>query len=783
MNALLATFVIEARELLQESGEDLLALERAPGNADAINRLFRSVHTLKGSSGLFDAQPLTKLLHALEDMFQAVRERGLALTPEMVDLSLQALDRTGQWIDQLDRDEVLANDADALSKTMVLELRTRFGRRAGEVLEAPPVAAAAAAPTGISRWFDLAARQAAVAARVPVHVVSYLPEEGCFFKGEDPLHLVLQVPQMQALACEPRRPWPELSALDPFNCNLAFHALTTAPRAALDSLFRYVPEQASIAEVAPEDLLGAGTPGAGAPLQAASPLAGPVARAVAALLREQLEMLAVDPAAVDPAVEFAGRVAAAARVATNALGFAGRDAAAAIQTACDAALAARATDALRAAIAGQLAAIPSEDVAPAPAAAPAAAPVARAAEHGERALSRTLRVDQEKIDSLMNLIAELVVAKNSLPFLARRAEQHFELPELGREIKDQYGVIDRITQELQGSVMAIRMMPIGQVFQRFPRLVRDLSRKLGKQVDLVIEGEATEADKNVIENLFDPLLHMVRNSLDHGVELPEERTARGKPATATVTLRAQHDSDQVVIEIVDDGRGIDPELVKRRAYERGMISQERLATIADDEARLLVFGAGFSTAETVSDLSGRGVGMDVVRNAVEKAGGRIALTSAKGAGTTVSLHLPLSMAVSRVMTVTLGSRVFGIPMDLIHETVRIPQRRVVRIKSHETFVLRDRVVPLLRLAALLDLPEADATDGTAAGHADEEVAVLVVRVSGQTIGLAISAFGEGMEVILKPLEGMVANIGGYVGTALLGDGRVLLVLDLKELIP
>jgi two-component system chemotaxis sensor kinase CheA len=777
MNALLATFVIEARELLQESGEDLLALERAPGDADAINRLFRSVHTLKGSSGLFDAQPLTKLLHALEDMFQAVRERGLALTPEMVDLSLQALDRTGQWIDQLDRDEVLADDADAVSKTMVVELRTRFGRRAGEVLGPPPVAATAAPPPpGLFRWFDLAARQAAVAARVPVHVVSYLPEEGCFFKGEDPLHLMLQVPQMQALACEPRQPWAALAALDPFNCNLAFHALTTAPRAELDSLFRYVPEQASIVEVAAADLLRTG----GTPPPEAPPLASPAAGAVQALLREQLDLLALDAAAA----EFAGRVAAAALVAANALRFAGRDAASAMQTARDAALAAGRADALRAAIAEQLEAIPSEDgpVAAATAtAATTAAPAARGPEHGERALSRTLRVDQEKIDSLMNLVAELVVAKNSLPFLARRAEQHFGLRELGREIKDQYGVIDRIAQELQGSVMAIRMMPIGQVFQRFPRLVRDLSRKLGKQVDLVIEGEATEADKNVIENLFDPLLHMVRNSLDHGVELPEERTARGKSATATVTLRAQHDSDQVVIEIVDDGRGIDPDLVKRRAYERGMISEERLATIDDDDARMLVFGAGFSTAETVSDLSGRGVGMDVVRNAVEKAGGRIALTSAKGAGTTVSLHLPLSMAVSRVMTVSLGSRIFGIPMDLIHETVRIPRRRVVRIKSHETFVLRDRVVPLLRLARLLDLPEADAPDEDASGH--DEVAVLVVRVSGQTIGLAVSAFGEGMEVILKPLDGMLAKIGGYVGTALLGDGRVLLVLDLKELIP
>jgi two-component system chemotaxis sensor kinase CheA len=397
-----------------------------------------------------------------------------------------------------------------------------------------------------------------------------------------------------------------------------------------------------------------------------------------------------------------------------------------------------------------------------------------AAEATERLSPRTLRVDQEKIDALMTMVGELVVAKNSLPFLARRAEHHFGLRELGREIKDQYGVIDRIAQELQGAVMAVRMMPVGQVFQRFPRLVRDLSRKLGKEVDLVIEGEETEADKNVIESLFDPLLHMVRNSLDHGVETPQERAACGKTGVATVKLLARHEGDQVVIEVIDDGRGIDPEAIKRKAYERGLLDEAALASISDQDATMLVFAAGFSTAESVSDVSGRGVGMDVVRNAVEKAGGRIAMTSVKGLGTTVRLNLPLSMAVSRVMTVAVDGRQFGIPMDLIHGTVKVPLADVVRIKNSEAFVLRDRVVPLLRLAQLLELPP------DAAGA--DDVSVVVVRIGGQTIGLGISAFGEGMEVILKPLEGLLANIVGFSGTAMLGDGRVLLVLDLKGLI-
>jgi two-component system chemotaxis sensor kinase CheA len=763
MNALLAQFVAEARDLLHEAGEDLLALERTPGDQETINRLFRSVHTLKGSSGLFDIAPLTQIVHAGEDLFQAVRERGLALTPGLVDLMLKSLDQVGQWIERLDQTESLPEDAEPIAREMVAELRSRFGRRAGEVFD-PKLAAVAGEPADAEaalRWFDPAAREAAMAAAGnAVHLVSFRPEDGCFFKGEDPLHLAIQIPGLQALALEARQPLPALAGLDAFACNLAFHALSTAGRDEIAAMFRYSPEQITITEL---PSAASAAPGRGT---------AAAQTVVRVLLQEQRDLLAL-PA---PEAEMAGRIASAARVAANALRFGGRMAEASILDSAGAsAIETLAAATLSEAIARML------EAAPPPASpgrrAPGAGEAARpppAADATERVVPRILRVDQEKVDALLNLVGELVVAKNSLPFLARRAEQQYGARELGREIKDQYGVIDRIAQELQGAVMAVRMMPVGQVFQRFPRLVRDLARKLGKQVDLVIEGEATEADKNVIETLFDPLLHMVRNSLDHGIEPPDQRRAAGKPATATIRLSARHDADQVVIEVQDDGRGIDPDVIKRKAYERGLLDEARLASISDEDATMLVFAAGFSTAEQISDLSGRGVGMDVVRNAVERAGGRVAMTSAKGTGTTVRISLPLSMAVSRVMTVALDDRLFGIPMDLIHETVKVPRAEIFRIKDREAFVRRERVVPLLHLADLLSLPRDDAA---------EDIAVLVVRVGGQTIGLGLTAFGEGMEVILKPLSGMLARIVGYAGTALLGDGRVLLVLDLKELIP
>jgi len=765
MNELLAQFVAEARDLLQEAGEDLLALERSPDNEEAINRLFRSVHTLKGSSGLFEVQPLTQILHAAEDIFQAVREHTLPLTPEMVDLTLKTLDQVGQWIEHLDQNEVLPGNATPIAVELVAELRGRFNRGPAETLVNPFTSKADASNVNaaLDRWFakDAIAYAAKAAGGEPVNLVSYLPEEGCFFKGEDPLHLAMQIPQLQALGIEERLPWPALYDLNPFNCNLGFHALSTADRPELETLFRCVPDQVTITEITASAFADSARKASGIVLPAV----------VEALLREQIDLLELDA----PLEEFAGRISSAARVAANALRFAGHsEDAAALETAHAESLAAGRAEPLRDALADLLrpevesAGIVPDQVALGPAA------QAGPNDTTERAGPRTLRVDQQKVDALMNLIGELVVAKNSLPFLARRAEQQFGSRELSHEIKDQYGVIDRIAQELQGAVMAIRMMPVGQVFQRFPRLVRDLARKLGKQVDLVIEGEDTEADKNVIESLFDPLLHMVRNSLDHGVESPEQRSACGKPSAARVKLLARRDGDQVVIEVVDDGRGIDPEVIKRKAYERGLIDEVRLATITDDEATMLVFAAGFSTAESISDVSGRGVGMDVVRNAVEKAGGRIAMTSVKGVGTTVRIDLPLSMAVSRVMTVVLGKSLFGVPMDLIQGIVKVPRGDIVRIKECEAFVLRDRVVPLVRLTQLLELPDEPVSG--------EEIAVLVVRVNGQTIGLGISAFGEGMEVILKPLEGMLAKIAGYAGTALLGDGRVLLVLDLKELI-
>lgn len=389
---------------------------------------------------------------------------------------------------------------------------------------------------------------------------------------------------------------------------------------------------------------------------------------------------------------------------------------------------------------------------------------------------KSLKVDQAKVDRLMNLIGEMVVSKNALPYLAGRAESVFGVRELSREIKAQYSVINRIAEEMQDAIMQVRMMPVSFVFQRFPRLVRDTSRRLGKEVNLVLVGEDTQADKNIIEALGDPLVHIVRNSLDHGFESPETRLAAGKPAAGTLTLRASQESDRVVIEVEDDGKGVDPLVIKRKAYEKGVIDEVALERISDQDAINLIFAPGLSTADVVSDLSGRGVGMDVVRTAVEKVNGSLRLDSELGRGTCLTLSLPLSMAVTNVMIVESDGQAFGLPMQSVIETVRVPRSRVMHIKNTQATVLRGRIVALKSLNEKLGIAAAPIA------NAEGELAVLVVLAGNEQVGLIVDQFHETADVILKPMTGVLGGLSAYAGSALMGDGSVLMILNVLEIL-
>jgi two-component system chemotaxis sensor kinase CheA len=795
MTPLLEQFLSEARDVLQGIGEKLMELETAPDDPERMTALFRMVHTLKGNSGLFDFPEMTRVLHAGEDLMDAVRHGRVAYSEELADRLLDAMDFVGMLCDEIEGSEGVGSSAHAAdSARLAASLRELLAS-----VDAAKVADETAAPLDPAAAPDAGAMPASFPlADVPesvrmdayrrvregatLHEVQYTPADDCFFQGEDPFFQARGTPSLLWGGVTPRDAWPGLAELDPYRCNLVLRLLSAATREELDDYFRYMADCVRILPVVLEHEAASGA--------TTAPLTPLEAELSLAIMDAQRAILALP---VDSSREL-GRIEAASKALAGCLVASGeRDALPGLEAATALALAGSTPDPLAAwldarspsqplvtaeataeATAASAPARPTPAIAAPPPNVEGEAWAGRRAEE-PHAAAKSVKVDQVKIDRLMDLIGEMVVSKNALPYLAGRAESVFGSPELAREIKAQYAIINRIAEEMQDAIMQVRMMPVSFVFQRFPRLVRDTSRKLGKEVQLVLLGEETEADKNVIEALGDPLVHIVRNSLDHGFELPEARLAAGKPAAGTLTIRASQEADRVVIEISDDGKGIDPAAVKWRAYEKGLIDESALDRMSDEEAVNLVFLPGFSTLDVVSELSGRGVGMDVVRTAVAKVNGSIALESKKGQGTRIRLSLPLSMAVTNVMIVEADGQTFGMPMDSVVETVRVPRASVHTIKESLTTVLRGRVVPLRAVNTLLGLAAAPRT------NAEDELAVLVLRRGKENVGLVVDDFRETASILLKPMAGVLAGLNAYSGSALMGDGSVLMVLDPKEM--
>jgi len=786
---LLSQFLSECRELLEQASRGFLALEKTPDDPAVINDLFRSVHTMKGASGLFDIAPFTAVVHAAEDLLDAVRAGRVVLAAEMTDLFLEGLDQIAQWLDELEAGGALGAGAAEAGKALSGRLRSflRDGAAAeppapaapAEASDRPPLPWIAALPADVraSLTAELAAGHG------PFCAIEYTPHEQAFYSGDDPLFTVLQLPGRRWFEAQPVTPWPAPDDFDPFRCNLRFRAILAANHDALAHHLRYVEDQIALADLRPEDLAN-GAAGAAAPLAA---LPAELAEPALDILDSQRQMLET---AGDPET-WPGRIGSIGVVLARLLAHMD-EAAADLPARLEAALAEAGKTRSVAPLVEVIAAARGL-VQPAQAAGADMDAVATngdlprrrwddppAAEPGKEARkTAAIKVDQERIDALMNLAGELIVAKNSLPFLAHRAEDVYGSRPMAREIKAQYEVINRIADDLQTAVMQVRMVPVAHVFQRFNRLVRDLARRLEKQIRLEIEGEETEADKTVVEELADPLVHLMRNSIDHGLETPADRRLAGKPEEGLLRLTARQSEDRVIIEIADDGRGIDVEKVKgqgpgARPDRRGALRQHQRRGRAQ-----LIMEAGLSTADQVSDLSGRGVGMDVVRTMVRRTGGTITVHSEAGRGTRVTISLPLSMSVHRVMMIDVDHDVFGVPIESIVESVRVPASGIHRHKSNETIVLRDRLIPLCRLRRVLDLGNGH---GNGNGRADGEESVLVVNVGGAEVGLVVDNFRSGIDTIIKPLDGILAGLRQYSGAALLGDGSVLLVLNLRELI-
>lgn len=401
----------------------------------------------------------------------------------------------------------------------------------------------------------------------------------------------------------------------------------------------------------------------------------------------------------------------------------------------------------------------------------AAQAVAAAAQ--SKSADSTIRVDVMRLDALMNLVGELVLGRNRLSQVTHQMSEQYDGLQVTRELTETNSHIDFITTELQMAVMKTRMVPIAKVFNKLPRLIRELAKEMGKEIELRMVGEETELDKSLIEELNDPLIHLLRNSADHGVELPDERTTKGKPAKGIVTVRAEHEGNHIVISVEDDGKGMDPEKLKSKAIEKGMLTEAQAREMTTAEAFNLIFAPGFSTAQKVTNVSGRGVGMDVVRTNVQKLKGTIHIESEMNVGSKMIIKLPLTLAIIQALLVEADKEIFSVPLDSVFEVVRIECKEIASINGREVIRLRNTVLPLARLSGVLG--------SHSNGKHAEWMYIVVVGLAEKRLGIIVDSLLGQKEVVIKSMGDYLGNIRGIAGSTILGDGRVIMIVDIGEL--
>ena len=416
---------------------------------------------------------------------------------------------------------------------------------------------------------------------------------------------------------------------------------------------------------------------------------------------------------------------------------------------------------------------PAPEPAPTPAAKPAPKKESKEsnapAHSSASAVEQTIRVEVKRLDNLMNLIGELVLGKNRLLKIYDDVEERYEGEKFLEELNQVVSALSLVTTDIQLAVMKTRMLPIAKVFNKFPRMVRDLSRELGKQIDLEISGEETELDKSIVEEIGDPLVHIIRNSCDHGIESPKERLAAGKPEKGIIQLKAYNEGNHIVVEIVDDGKGIDALAVKMKALERGLITEREVDSMTDKEAFSLIFKPGFSMAKQVTNVSGRGVGMDVVKTNIEKLNGIIDIDSEVGRGTIMKLKIPLTLAIIQSLLVGSQEEFYAIPLASVKETVRVPVDNIYTIEGKNVLRLRDEVLSLVRLGDLFGVKQVF--------ESGDQTYVVVINVADSKLGIIVDSLIGQEEIVIKSLGNYLQNIRGIAGGTIRGDGKVTLIVD------
>jgi len=780
-------FFLECEEALGQAEEGLMACQSGTADAETVNGIFRSVHSIKGGAGAFSFTLLQAFTHKFETVLSYVRDGDLPLGDWLNTLMLRAFDVLADHVTAA-RGEGDAPDDVAISAELeeVAE-KVAAGLPVGDspaeaAAEEAPAAEAASEPVDeLGLDFDLdglmgdlsvdaeeaAAMEAAAAeverrmeegeavalAEVPAAaetpgdaghgwLVSLRFLDGALGNGSEPLLMLRELNELGARCLSVDAT--SLPMLDGFDAERGYFAWTfqlpaRVAKADIEEIFDFI---------GPDCDLKIET--------ATAPM--PQGEAVVALA----EIIAAAPAPAEPVAE----AAAAAPTPASAPVPAAAPMLVAVEP-VPAPVAAVKAEAPAAPAARPVAVpAPAAAVAPAPAAAPAAAAApASGAPRAASGVGQTVRVDLAKLDRLIDTVGELVIAQ---AMMAQRLEGH------GLSSMDEMGMLDHLTREIQESAMSIRAQPIGSVFSRVPRIVRELEASTGKRVELTMSGESTELDKTVVERLGEPLTHLIRNAVDHGIESPEVRIANGKSAEGRLHLSAEQRSGRIVISISDDGAGINREAVLKKAIERGLVAPG--AQLSNEEIDHLIFAPGFSTAQTVSNISGRGVGMDVVRQNVKDLGGRISIESRPGEGCTFTLALPLTLAIADGMIVTVGDQTVVIPLTHVLESLR-PEQADVQFIGQNLMVLnnRGRFLPIVPLDAAVGAVEAVKSAG-------EAVLIVVDTESHGQAVLMVDSIVDQRQFVIKSLEAHYQPISGVAGATILGDGKVALILDVDALV-
>ncbi|MED5488773.1 MAG: chemotaxis protein CheA [Pseudomonadota bacterium] len=727
---ILQDFLVEAGEILEQLQEQLVDLENNPEDADLLNAIFRGYHTVKGGAGFLSLTELVEICHGAENVFDVMRNGQRTLTPELMDIILQATDVVVEMFERVKaRDPLEPADAhlvDLLHKLSRPESPDEniFGEQSAPASEPEPAIeepelvveepTAQAPSSGDSGGIDEITEDEFEALLDELHG-SGAPGQSSAAKSEP-----AKAAAPAAASDNDDITDEEFEALlDDLHGKGKFGGEEAAPKANAPAPAPVTPSEAGDEEITDDEfealldqLHGSGQ--------------GPTKQGAVSKAPEP----PVDKAATE-AVQKAKQAAPAAPKATPA-----PSAAAPAKASTPAAPKA----------------VPKKDEKKA---APAAPPA-----------ETTVRVDTKRLDQIMNMVGELVLVRNRLISLGINSNDE----SMSKAIAN----LDVVTGDLQGAVMKTRMQPIKKVFGRFPRVVRDLARSLKKEITLELVGEETDLDKNLVEALADPLVHLVRNSVDHGIEMPDDRAAAGKPRMGTVQLSASQEGDHILLTIEDDGKGMDPEKLKEIAISRGVLDADAAARMSDVEAFNLIFAPGFSTKTEISDISGRGVGMDVVKTKINQLNGTVNIDSQLGKGTRLDIKVPLTLAILPTLMIVVGKQTFALPLGAVNEIINMDIKKTNTVDGQLTMIVRSKAIPLFFLGEwLIRGPK---NIDREKGH------VVVVQIGTQQVGFVVDALIGQEEVVIKPLDALLQGTPGMAGATITSDGGIALILDIPSLL-